>query len=28
VRISYGALDAESVIEGTGRLVRGLKALC
>jgi aspartate/methionine/tyrosine aminotransferase len=27
VRISYGALDADSVIEGIGRLVRGLRAL-
>jgi aspartate/methionine/tyrosine aminotransferase len=27
VRISYGALEADSVIEGTGRLVRGLRAL-
>jgi aspartate/methionine/tyrosine aminotransferase len=27
VRISYGALDADSVIEGLARLVRGLQAL-
>jgi aspartate/methionine/tyrosine aminotransferase len=27
VRISYGALDAATVIEGLGRLTRGLKAL-
>ena len=27
VRISYGALDSDSVIEGLGRLVGGLRAL-
>ena len=27
VRISYGALDADSVIEGLGRLIAGLRAL-
>ena len=27
VRISYGALDSESVIEGLGRLITGLRAL-
>jgi aspartate/methionine/tyrosine aminotransferase len=27
LRISYGALDKESVVEGVGRLVKGLKAI-
>ena len=27
IRISYGALDADSIAEGVGRLVSGLRAL-
>ena len=27
IRISYGALDSDSIAEGVGRLVKGLRAL-